>query len=243
MVANVRWVMLSWVFTLAVTGTAGAAELTTRGSAPAGAPSYPGGPLIELRESAEETYALNYVIVVHKTTPVIVRPHGGITTQESWYPVRGKLRTRLGATAFYEAVGRADLHDRARRYQMTTYALLFGGAACFLGGLAVGYATLDREEARISPLSLVAVSTGVVLFLVARSMTEYLSTEAEAVEMARAHNERLRTFLGLPPAIDDPKAQENVTAERRGAQPRRPGLTLLPAVVQGGGGLVLGGAF
>ena len=61
--------------------------------------------------------------------------------------------------------------------------------------------------------------------------------------MARTHNDRLRVFLRLPPAVDDPKVPENIRAGRRDGPSRRPRVSVLPAIVQGGAGFVLGGTF
>ena len=214
---------------------------------PAPGPAVVETPLLE-GANPEETYDLNFVGIQHTE-------FGGYTTAgpggmyvpktELWNGFRGKYKTELDALNFYDAVDRPDLHRTALYHLIAQASFAFGGLGLIIGGGIYEYRHRDDPNG-LPKAGWFVMGGGLICVVVAKIIGPYPITEHEAIILARTHNDRLRTRLGLPPVTEDPTAAPAPPGAPRADDVRRPRQerwVVMPAIAEGAGGLVLAGSF
>jgi hypothetical protein len=215
-------------------------------ASPAASPEDP--PLVK-GANAEETYDLNFVGIQHTEFGGYTK--GGpqamyVPKTELWNGFRGKYKVELDALEFYDAVDRPDLHGKAVRHLIAEAGFAFGGLGLIIGGGVYEYRHRDDPDG-LPKAGWVVMGAGLICLFVAKGIGPYPITEHEAIILARIHNDRLRTRLGLPPLEEDPTQR---TAPPAGPSPPAPSATnrprrwlVLPTATANAGGLALAGVF
>jgi hypothetical protein len=140
-------------------------------------------PVVDPAVGPQETFELNTLDIVR-------------VGEEGWRPNRGKYRSLLSRHDFYVTLGRTDLASHDAGSATTSRVLMWSGYA----GLAVGgllfYAHLSPGgvDPGLTP-GFACVAAGGVAVLASGWFTGPLVSQAEAEEMARRYNERLRAHL------------------------------------------------
>ncbi len=140
-------------------------------------------PVVDPAVGPQETFELNTLDIVR-------------VGEDGWRPNRGKYRSLLSRHDFYVTLGRTDLAGSDAASATTSRVLMWSGYA----GVAVGgllfYAHLSPGgvDPGLTP-GLVCVGAGAVAVLASGWFTGPSVSQAEAEEMARRYNERLRAHI------------------------------------------------
>jgi hypothetical protein len=140
-------------------------------------------PVVDPAVGPEETLELNTLDIVR-------------VGEDGWRPNRGKYRSLLSRHDFYVTVGRTDLASRDAGSASTSRWLMWSGYAGVAAGALLLYAHLSPGGADpgIAP-GLVCVAGGGIAVFASGWFTGPAVSQAEAEEMARRYNDRLRAHL------------------------------------------------
>jgi len=120
----------------------------------------------------------------------------------------GEEGRRLSPKEYYKLIGRPDLVEALHRRNASGKRLAIGGGILYVAGITLGAigASADRDEVTRGVVGITggigAICVGTILVSVGlyRAFTPPIST-AEAQDLGRAHNRKLREKYGLPVAV------------------------------------------